>query len=201
MKGMAPAVRAFVAVELDPALREAVADLLRHLQKAVGGVRWVDPEGVHITLKFLGEVEAGRIPPIASALETAVRPLAPFNLRLGTPGAFPDPQRPRVLWLAVEEPTGALARLQRAVEEALTALGFPPEERPFTPHLTLGRVGAQAGEGVRRRAGLALAGLKVPPGLTMRVTTVSLMRSHLSPQGARYTRLARIPLEGEAPTG
>ena len=191
---MAERIRAFIALELSPQARAAVAGVLRKLQQ--GGfrnVRWVDPAGAHLTLKFLGAVPADLLGAVHEAMRRTAAAAAPVHLGLGPLGAFPSARAPRVVWLGVTGEVEALGRLQRGVEEAAAALGFPREARPFRPHITLGRVreGMPAGEG--RRLGETLARL-TPDPVSWRAEAVWLVRSHLTPQGAVYQHLASARL-------
>ncbi len=185
-------MRLFVAVDLNRELKTALADLQGRLRRAWPGVevRWVDPAGIHLTLKFLGEVGPDRVEAVVRALEQATAGVGPFELKLEGLGFFPGPRRARAVWVGVKEPTGRLARLQRQVEASLEPLGFAPEGREFVPHITLGR-------------------LKVPTGLPpvedglaarqfgrMPVREVVLMESRLGPAGATYRPVRAFGLEG-----
>ena len=189
-------IRTFIAIELSADVLRRIGTLLERIQADVppGLVRWVRPEGIHLTLKFLGDVQADRLEGLAVALQSACAPHAPFSLSIGGMGVFPNPQRPRVIWIGVDEPTGALVRLQRDVERAIAPLGFPTERRPFSPHLTLGRVkGAKIPAPTLEALGQYATHARVHVG-EMAVDAVHLMRSDLSPAGARYTELATAPL-------
>jgi 2'-5' RNA ligase len=157
-------------------------------------VRWVRPEGIHLTLKFLGDVPSSRITSITQAVETACRGCDPFTFALVGLGCFPHPRRPRVLWVGVHEPTGTLARLQKNLEKELAGLGFKPEGRPFQPHLTLGRVQRKASQSDRQSLGELVAGSDLGQLGGMTASTVNVMRSQLRPEGAIYTALAQVPL-------
>lgn len=199
---VAEQLRLFVAVELPPGVRAALAGLQRELRPRCGpGVRWVDAEGIHLTLKFLGNIEERQVPPLKAALGEVASEESPFTLCLTEFGAFPTPRSPRVLWVGVGGVGGEeekLARLQRAMEERVSPLGFPREERPFSPHLTLGRVRAEASPLERRLLGESLAKASSEEAPSFLVDTLSLMQSTLTPQGARYHALARFPLGGSA---
>ncbi|MEK7848395.1 MAG: RNA 2',3'-cyclic phosphodiesterase, partial [Chloroflexota bacterium] len=180
-----PTIRAFVAIELPGAVRRALSQAQEGLKPASGNaMRWVNTEGIHLTLKFLGDIEEARVPEIISALEAACAPVPPFNLGLGQTGAFPNPGSPRVLWVGLTGSLDSLVYLQRRVEDGLEALGFPHEERGFSPHLTLGRVREGIAPGQRRDIGQALARCQVPVVAPFRVDGLALMRSQLTPQGA-----------------
>jgi 2'-5' RNA ligase len=190
-----PTIRTFVAIELAPAILERLGDLQSRMQQDLPPklLRWVRPEGIHLTLVFLGEIQVEQADRVAEALRQACAGHRPFSVSIAGMGCFPNTRRPRVVWVGVDEPSGALARLQRDIEGALEPLGFPPEGRRFSPHLTLGRVkggGRQALEAL----GTYMEQAKVRVG-EMRVEAVHLMRSDLQPGGAVYTELAVVALE------
>ncbi|MBI2866108.1 MAG: RNA 2',3'-cyclic phosphodiesterase [Chloroflexi bacterium] len=192
-------VRAFVAIELPPPMLSALAQLQQELRARGGNyVRWTNPEGIHLTLAFLGEVRASLVDTLVPALEQACAPVPPFSLGLGTAGAFPSVRSPRVLWVGLAGHLDSLALLQRRVAEALRPLGFPPEARGFSPHLTLGRVREGTPPVQRQRLGEALAFCTIPQPPLFTVDGVSLMRSQLTPQGAIYSRLHRVELQPPA---
>ena len=135
-------LRTFIAIELDEELKadlQRVQDRLRE-QVAPRSVRWVRPEAIHLTLKFLGDTPAGEGGGSQGCACQAAAQVSPFRFTVGGLGCFPNTRRPRVVWVGLQEPTGALARLRDAVEAQVAPLGFPTETRPFRPHLTLGRV-------------------------------------------------------------
>ncbi len=154
-------------------------------------VAWVAPGNLHLTLKFLGNVEEARIDEIVASLRGAVVEVATFDATVSGLGAFPTPARPRVVWAGVSVGANAMVQLARRVDGALAALGVPPEARPFSPHVTLGRVR------VPRPAPALAAALAGGEGCefgTVRVERLVLMQSHLSPRGSQYTALAEVPL-------
>ena len=191
-------MRTFIAVEMEEGLRSAIAQVEEELrtQPWAGAVRWVPPENVHITLKFLGNVRLDRMGEVKAAIEGVSREFAPFCLNLAGLGCFPNPRRPTVVWIGVEGEVKAMVSLARAVEESLAPLGFPPERRPFHAHLTIGRVNRRTSSAERRALGEYIQSAEIPPLGRMQVRAISVMRSDLSPRGARYTRLAAFPLSG-----
>lgn len=132
-------MRLFVAVPVSEPAREQILKLLGKLRQAGWPVRWVHDEGLHMTLKFFGEVAPERLDVIAEALRFAAQGAEPLTLALGDLGAFPSRARPRVLWVGVQAPAG-LELLQDRIERGCEAIGFPPEGAPFQPHITLGRL-------------------------------------------------------------
>jgi 2'-5' RNA ligase len=187
-------LRLFVAVDIPHDVREALSRLQSDLkQRDLARLRWVRPEGVHLTLKFLGDTPAEKVPAIEQALATAVRGRAPLRLALGKTGTFGSRRRPRVLWLDITGDVQRLGELQLAVDRALVDAGFPPEDRKFSPHLTLARVSQPAPPEAAESISQALEAV-TPPQREFEVSEVLLMRSTLQPGGAVYTRLAAVPL-------
>lgn len=188
-------LRLFVAVDLPGEVREALGRLQGGLKSHdLSHLRWVRPQGIHLTLKFLGETPAGRVAAITTALAGATGGRRSFRLALGEPGTFGNRRGPRVLWLDVIGDIEPLRELQAAVEEALVEVGFPPEDRRFSPHLTLARVPQPARPGTGERIAQALRAV-TPPRAEFDVREVVLMRSTLQPGGAVYERLAAFPLK------
>jgi 2'-5' RNA ligase len=192
-------IRSFIAIELNESINAALTDLQEQLKAKVprGSVRWVSPEGIHLTLKFLGNVPANRIEEIERALIQACAGVPSFSFSVGGLGCFPNPRRPRVVWVGVQEETGTLARLQRAIENGMEKLGFAPEGRKFDPHLTLGRTQRRASPGDVRRLGQLVEETNIGELGQMEARVVSLIRSDLRPTGAVYTQLAAVGLEGK----
>jgi 2'-5' RNA ligase len=194
--------RLFVALEPTDAVRRRIraarAELRRAAGRAEAEVRWVDPGNVHLTLQFLGAVPEKRVAEVAGAMAEAARSVpGPLSLEVRGAGGFPNARRPRVIWLGVAGDLPALRALAAELGRRLAPLGFPPEERPFTAHLTLGR--AREGRGNPGIAG-ALAGAREEEGTAWRAAELVLFESHLSPKGARYEAVARAPLGAAART-
>ena len=186
-------LRVFVAVELPDAAKEELAGLAAAIDAlGVREARTVRPEGVHLTLKFLGEVDAGLIPEIKSAMDAAAG-TEPFDLSLGDAGVFPSPEAARVLWVGVAGELGCLKRLQSAVERSMSGLGFRPERRGFNPHITAGRIRDGVSRSDRRRVTRALFSHEYARP-AIRVEGISLIRSVLHPDGAIYESVHRSAL-------
>ncbi len=187
-------LRLFVACALPDEMRRALGRIQDDLRSALGGgrLRWVRPEAIHVTLKFLGEVEESRVDEITSALRSAVEP---FELRLSASGGLGGfgGARLRVVWVGLEGDVEGLASLAGRVETALAPLGFPSERRPFAAHLTLARVPDQVPSAERRQLASLVERYRSPPLPSMVLTEVHLMRSILGPGGAVYHRLASFP--------
>ncbi len=188
-------LRLFVAVELSDEVRQALAELQAGLRRrGLDSLRWVRPQGIHLTLKFLGETPADKLPAIREALAQAVKGVPPHRLSLGSLGTFGNRRGPQVLWVDLEGDLAPLAQLQQQVEQALESTGFPREKRQFAPHLTLARVRPESARALAPRIAEAVGAVPAPHG-AIEVRKVSLMRSTLGPGGAVYEELAAFALE------
>jgi len=183
-------VRSFVAILLSEEVRAAVAAEIARLRPLAPRVSWVSPPNLHLTLKFLGELPPEALEQVKEGLTAAVAGAAPFSLHFCGLGAFPGMARPRVVWVGVDEGGQAAQTLQARVEAALTPRGFAREERRYSPHLTIGRV--RDPRGLTQLEGAMARDARVEFG-RLQVGGLSLMRSDLSPAGARYTELANFP--------
>jgi 2'-5' RNA ligase len=191
-------LRTFIAIELEEPLRAALGRVQAKFkrQTPAGSVKWVATEGIHLTLKFLGDTPAGRLGEIETALRTACAAFAPFEFSVEGHGCFPNFRRPRVVWVAVRDKGQTLAKLQAAVEKHVAPLGWPTEGRAFSPHLTLGRVAKGATNAEEVAVGQAVEKSVVEQIGVQRVIAVCLIQSDLRPTGAVYTTLASVPLGG-----
>lgn len=189
---MSERLRLFVAFELPPPIVAELTDYIAPLRELDDGVRWVKPDKVHLTLKFLGETPVAKIATIKATLAEVCRQFAPFTCEIAGAGTFPNPQRPQVLWVGLHDPHGRLGKLAQEVDRALHQVGFAREKRAFSPHVTLGRV----------RAGRAAAAVKEMmnhpfPSRELACEKLVLMHSVLQREGAVYTALQRFALGGE----
>ena len=196
---MAKKLRLFVAVELPESAKSGLGKVIDALNTSdIPGIRTVRSEGIHLTLKFLGDVDADRVEAVTEALSKAVAGHAPFRLELGEVGAFPTLRRPRVLWVGINGDTEALASLQSDIEAALEAAGFAGDDRGYNPHLTLARLRPSIRYGPPPPSGKSAADVlketPIEPGTLIPVERVSLMRTELHPDGAIHRRLVSIPL-------
>lgn len=195
-----PQVRAFVAVALPPEVKAVLGRVLEHFIQAIGqrGVKWVNAEACHITLKFLGNVPAFRIPELGEALKRAALRAGPFTLSFDSIGAFPSQERPRVVWVGQTLESQPLMLLQQEVEKELAAAAFPPEARRFTSHITLGRVRDHAPpDALAGLPATMLRGRKlIAPAPTAAIDEVVLFQSTLTRAGAIYSPLATATLQG-----
>jgi 2'-5' RNA ligase len=187
---MSDNLRLFVAIELPAVVLHALNSLQHQLQRdpALARLRWVRPEGIHLTLKFLGAVPAARQREMEAAVARSVAGIAPFDLGLGRLGNFGGKRSSRVLWVDLGGDTETLARLQSQVEREFAALRFEPEARAFSPHLTLARVAPERAREAAEPLAAALSHIEAP-GATFRAEELALMKSDLRRDGAVYTQL------------
>ena len=193
-------IRAFIAVPIGDRARAALADAAERIRREFpDGIQWANPAGIHLTLKFLGNISPSAVAPLLESLTPAAAAQPPFTLKLAALGTFPRHRNPRVLWAGVGGDTDALSNLQMSVETALTALGHPPESRPFQPHLTLGRPRRGLADTQLSRIAAAISNIAPPPPEIWQAASVELIQSELHPSGARYTVLGSAILGGATP--
>ena len=189
-------IRAFIAVELPSGLKNELAELETQLKKASPPVvKWVEPNSIHVTLKFLGEISEDSIEELMLAIEETAQGILPFQLEVRGVGAFPNLERPQVLWTGVKGELEKIAQLQKRIESNTEQLGSPRESRAFSPHLTLGRVRDEAGPNERRRLGKLLADTTFTALHNVDVDAVNLMKSQLTPGGAIYSCIGSVKLK------
>lgn len=200
-------IRAFVAIELSAGLRALVVRAQEQIKQRLHRsllskgqdvrVQWVRPDSIHLTLKFLGDIEEGLVDPIRELLAPVVTGVSPFSVGVERLGVFPDLRNPRVLWLGLSGPVETLVRLAAEADARFHSLGFPLEKRPFDPHLTLARVKERSREVGRAVTESGMMSERLLVG-ELEVHGVSLMKSELRPAGAVYTKLWDIPLDPSA---
>ena len=191
---MKSTVRTFVAVEASPAVRERAARLIEEFAAAGAGVKWVASENLHLTLKFLGDVEQGDIHRVCESVQRAAAEVQPFEFEIRGAGAFPNLRRPRTIWLGAGRGEPQMADLAHRVDKALQKLRFPREDRRFQAHLTIGRV-RNPGPELAELAELLGAAAHVEAG-TMAVDEAGGFSSDPRPTGPIYEPLCRRPLGG-----
>jgi RNA 2',3'-cyclic 3'-phosphodiesterase len=180
-------VRLFVAVDVPDELKERIeSQIVDVLRPALSGARWTRPEGRHLTLKFLGNVDDERVDAIAAVVDAVAARHAPFEAAFSEVGGFPNLRRPRVLWIGIGQGAEPMAALASDLERSLEPLGFEPEGRPFRGHFTLARFPKPSAVGT-------LGPLAIPDE-PFEVVRVTLFRSQLHPKGARYTALGHASL-------
>jgi 2'-5' RNA ligase len=188
-------IRSFIAIELPGELVMRLKDFQVGLKlPGVRQAKWVDPGSMHLTLKFLGNVDVEGLPAVEDETGIAVRSSRGFHLVTGRTGFFPDQRRPRIFWLGLEGDVGALVALHKSIDETMSGLGYARETRPFTAHLTLARLREEAGIDDRTDFARTVQAQVFKPPCKIEVNSVALMRSQLTPRGAIYTRLAEFGL-------
>jgi 2'-5' RNA ligase len=196
---MRDTIRAFIAIELGAELRTALDRLSHQLEHRIepGTVRWVKTQAMHLTLIFLGDTPVEQVHLIQRAIAGAARGFPSLSLTASGLGCYPNLRQPRVVWVGVHEPSGHLARLKINLDNHLKGLGFEPEQRPFSPHLTLGRVQKQASRDAGRKLGQEVQAMAVGQVGRITVDRIGLIRSDLKPTGPVYSTLASISLGQE----
>jgi 2'-5' RNA ligase len=188
-------IRSFIAIELSGEVKAGLRKLQDEL-KSPGDtfVKWVAPDGIHLTLKFLGNISPQKVGQIVRVVEQVAADISSFRLAVSEVGAFPNLRQPRVLWVGISGELEKLLTLQRGIDDGLVSLRFAKESRLFTPHLTLARLREGASSGDKRNFGEMVAKKTPKVYYEMVVSGVNLMRSQLLPSGAVYSRLAEVKL-------
>jgi RNA 2',3'-cyclic 3'-phosphodiesterase len=184
--------RTFLALELPDAVKNTLRRQIERLGRAVPEVHWVNAESLHLTLAFLGEINDAQLAAATESAAAAAGAHTPFTLRLDGLGTFGPARSPRVVWVGLAGDKTQLARLQATVADELEARGFPREQRPFAPHLTLARSKKPLSEAALNT--LTRFQSEPPPKLAWQADAISVMNSDLLRPAARYTALSRWPL-------
>ncbi|MFH1382951.1 MAG: RNA 2',3'-cyclic phosphodiesterase [Chloroflexota bacterium] len=187
-------IRSFIAIELPGEVKEKLTQLQRQLKRNQSWIKWVGPAGIHLTLKFLGNIDAGKVEEVLLAMEEAAQDIPAFRLEVKDTGVFPNLNRVQVVWVGLSGELDKLSRLQQQLEANLAQLGFAVEERSFTPHLTIARLRNDASPAERQALGRVVTGTKFEGGI-INVVALSLMRSQLTREGAIYTRVGEVRLK------
>jgi len=186
-------IRAFIAIELPTAIQNGLRQVIQQLSPGTKAVRWLPAENIHLTIKFLGDIEISKVQALQTALRQEASHHNPFDIHVGTLGAFPNSRRPRVVWIGVQAPQ-ELFTLQQGIEVVTRPLGYSIEDRPFTAHLTLGRVSQHASPDEAAQFSFLLAKKQVGDLGKVHVETIHIFRSDLRPTGAVYTSLFQAKL-------
>ena len=189
-------IRVFIAVPISPPAIRVLSTVIERLSSKIPeGIRWVNSDGIHLTIKFLGDVAPSQVSGITEAMGRAAAQVSPFQIRLQGLGTFPNKIKPRVLWAGFEGHLALLTELQEKTENELAALGYPKDRRPFNPHLTLGRVRDQVSGQTRRGIGATVSSEEMEGSEPWLVDSVELIQSLLGPGGATYSTLASVSLK------
>ena len=188
-------LRVFIALSIPQSAKSVLGTVVQHLVGQVSGeVRWVNLDGIHLTLKFLGNVNPAQIEGVAEAMRQAPLGASSLRILLSGLGMFPNEERPRVIWAGVQGDLNSLGKLQARIDDEVSRLGFSRERRPFSPHLTLGRVRDKTANAIRLRISAAISACTMSPTESWQVESVRLVQSHLTPGGTTYTDLASVSL-------
>lgn len=188
---MSETIRTFIAVPLSDEIRQALARIQDQLKSHDVDVKWVRPENIHLTLKFLGDVKTKKIGAIKDMLDRQLSRIPSFRMLFNTLGAFPDIERPRVIWIGIEDADGRIRELAQRLETECAQLGFKKEDRPFSPHITIGRTRSPRNIVLLSQA---VAQLQLPENLIQKETEIVLYKSTLTPKGPIYEPLKQIDL-------
>jgi 2'-5' RNA ligase len=190
-------VRSFISIPVSKAGIEVLERVVKRLGTEIGGqVRWVRPRGIHLTLKFMGDIPASTVERVLEALPEVAAAFRPFEISVSGLGVFPNSRRPRVLWAGLDGDLTTLLALQIAVDQAVEKLGLPKEDRPFSPHLTLGRVRRDTNEEQSRKIGYLLSNTVLQAVPSWPVERVDLMRTELDPTGSRHYLVGSTAIGG-----
>jgi len=187
-------IRSFIAIEVPQELKSRMEEVQRELRRTEADVKWVRPDAIHLTLKFLGSIRQEDVERISQAVRPVIGLCQPFEVCIQGMGCFPNLRNPRVVWVGVDRGKESLASLKEQIEKRMTELSFPLEDRPFSPHLTLGRVRSLRGKADLSQAVESRKGVEV--GI-FQAREVVLFRSELKPSGAVYTKLREFPMGKE----
>ena len=188
-------MRLFIGIGLPPECRRTIAGAVSPLRDKMVPGSWVPERNLHLTLKFLGETPPGRVNELAGLMAEAAREIPPFGLRVEQAGGFPTLRAPRVLWVGIREPLELVGKLHENMENALSEAGFPRDERPYHPHVTVGRVRGRVAPSWGEAYAAAVSRMRID---TVSVNSYRLYESRLSPSGANYSVLREIPFGGGA---
>jgi len=194
---MRSTLRTFIAIPVAPELEQRAGVLIGKLRETSAKVKWVEPHNLHWTIKFLGEVNLTETAHICQAVSEAVAPFEPFDIEAFGAGAFPDPARPRTVWLGMGQGTDEMIALHDAIDRALEPLGFRSENRRFRPHITIGRVRQSSAEGIADLGRIVREHAEFDGGLTS-VFEVTVFSSELQRGGPSYTPLGFAALRGRS---
>jgi 2'-5' RNA ligase len=189
-------IRSFIAVELPLELKQALSRLQAKLKSSSAApVKWVEPDNIHLTLKFLGDISTEITGRITAVLENASRGTSPFEIGVSGIGVFPGLKRVRIVWVGLTGELEKLEQLQKRIEAGLEPLGIPPEGRPFTPHLTIARVRDYARPDDRLTLGELIGGMSLEQEYKVGVNAVHLMKSQLTREGPIYSKISTVTLK------
>lgn len=186
-------MRSFIGIGLPPGCCTGIAFAVSPLRAKRDPVSWIPERNLHLTLKFLGEIPPARTDELDGLMAEAARDIPPFELQMGDAGGFPTLRSPRILWIGFREPLELVRKLHQNMEDALSGAGFPRDDRPFHPHVTVGRVKGRVVQDFGEKYAATISGGKFE---AVYVTSYRLYESRLSPSGADYRVLREVPFGG-----
>ena len=190
-------VRSFIAIPVPDEGIQALQAVIHDFDAEIGRhMRWVRPEGLHLTLKFMGNIPAGMVDRVLADLPTVTAKFSSFKVGIAGFGAFPNLRQPRVLWAGLDGDLATLASMQLAVDDAVGNLGLPKEQRDFSPHLTLGRVRREVTDGQLRKIGEVVSAANLADAPSWTASAVNLMRTELDPAGSRHYLVGSATIGG-----
>ena len=190
-------IRSFIAIPVPDEGIQALQAVIHDFDAEIGRhMRWVRPEGIHLTLKFMGNIPAGMVDRVLADLPTVTAKFSPFKVGISGFGAFPNLRQPRVLWAGLDGDLAILASMQLAVDDAVGNLGLPKEQRDFSPHLTLGRVRREVTDGQLRKIGEVVSAANLADSPSWTASAVNLMRTELDPAGSRHYLVGSATIGG-----
>jgi len=188
-------MRAFIAIELPCAVKEYLGRFQNKLKTSASDIKWVNPENIHLTLKFLGEIEDKTTDEIKEILETVSCRRLAFYIRLSTLGAFPKINSPRIIWTGIDKGADETKEIAAELEERIAKIGIPKEDKPFSAHLTIGRTRSAFNRENLAKTLVALQGEIIQDNIEFRADKLTLFKSTLTPQGPVYTILKEANLK------
>ncbi|MBU1808835.1 MAG: RNA 2',3'-cyclic phosphodiesterase [Candidatus Omnitrophica bacterium] len=190
-------MRAFIAIEISDAIKDVLGRVITHLKYSGADVKWVDPGIIHLTLKFLGEITDDKRDDIKSSLDTLAKDVKPFEMTIKDLGAFPAIERPRVIWVGLDKGSLEATDLALRIKDSLSEAGFPGSDRPFSAHLTIGRVRSPLNsDKLKDKVSSASSIIQSAGAVSHKVSSVILFQSTLTSHGAIHTKLHESALKG-----
>lgn len=188
-------MRAFIAIELPQEIKDFLSSIQEQLKSTAADIKWVAPQNIHLTLKFLGEVDDKKLEKIMDILKYISKDKNAFYIRLSSVGAFPKTNFPRVIWIGLDKGDEETKQIAKALEEEIAKIGIPKEARPFSSHITIGRVRSGLNRDKLVKQLMDLADSPGKKTLEFKVTTLSLFKSTLTPKGPIYENLKEVHLK------
>lgn len=188
---MTPTIRAFIAIELNENIRNLLAKIQGYLKQLECDIKWVKPQNLHITIKFLGDVALQQLDAIKEGLQTTMTEIQPFAFTLTELGTFPDAKRPRVVWVGIDDQNLQAKKIAELTENTLAQLGFKKEDKKFSPHITIGRIKSNKN---LHQLSMEIKRYPLPTDIVQSITHISVYKSTLTPSGPIYEVLDKIQL-------